>query len=379
MRIATNVTREYIGGLTRANVNFLDFFHGKEEGIIGIEINARRHVNAPTIFQHLSSAWFNHHIVNVHDISIFDVARKSKTLKDVEKQYRPIINIIKEIFIKEKPDVIFLNGTYYIPWIISIAAHELKIPIVLRYAGIYSKETEHMKPKFRKIFNAIEKSFQKSVNYFIFPSQLCKNIVENEIIGKAIKKPTFIIPNSVNIITSEQIPIKSVERRIAAIGRWDKIKNFQIFFKIHKELLKTHWRHEASFVTNEVKIKNAPKTIKIFAPMTHKELFDFYSSQGLIICPSLFETFGNVAVEAACIGIPVLVNENMGCAEVLKMAGLENMVISFKNIKEVVERVKKLCGQQIMPKQMNNLKKFLNPKVINSEIMSILRNAAENN
>jgi glycosyltransferase involved in cell wall biosynthesis len=109
--------------------------------------------------------------------------------------------------------------------------------------------------------------------------------------------------------------------------------------------------------------------------MTHAELLKFYSSQGLIICPSIFETFGNVPVEAVCAGIPVLVSDTMGCAEVLRQAGLDSMVMSFNDPKKVVERVKKLCGQQILPKQINNLRRILDPDVIHAEMMSVLRSA----
>lgn len=159
------------------------------------------------------------------------------------------------------------------------------------------------------------------------------------------------------------------------MGRWDKIKNFRSFFDIHKVLKKQGWLHEATFVTGDSKIKGMPKTINRLSPMTHDELIKFYSSQGLIISPSLFETFGNVPMEAVCMGVPVLVSDNMGCAEILKTAGLGNMVMSFEDPKKVAERVKMLCGQQILPRQINNLRKILNPQVINAEIVSILRDA----
>ncbi len=71
-------------------------------------------------------------------------------------------------------------------------------------------------------------------------------------------------------------------------------------------------------------------------------------------------------MEAACLGIPVLVSESMGCAELFKMAGLGNMVISFSDLNKVAERVKKLCGQQILPRQMNNLRKYVDPDVVNA-------------
>jgi len=375
MKIATNVTRKYLGGISRCNVNFMDSIKTDDNSIVGIELNSSRYMMGPTIFRHFAPDWFNHHIVNMHDISISKAIRSAKNLKALETKYRPIIKIVKEILTKDKPDVVMLNGTYYVPWIISVAAHELKIPIVLRYAGVYTKETESFKPKEKKFYNEMEKSFQKRASHYIFPSRLCMEVVEKEIIKKTIKN-SYVIPNAFLVPEGKEV-FKSLERRIAAVGRWDKIKNFEAFFEIHKILKKEGWAHDASFVTGSSKIKGLPKTINRFASMTHDELLKFYSSQGLIICPSLFETFGNVPVEAVCMGIPVLVSDNMGCAEVLKLAGLSNMVMPFDDPKKVAERVKKLCGQQILPKQINNLRRILNPDVVNVEIMSVLRSAVK--
>jgi glycosyltransferase involved in cell wall biosynthesis len=373
MRIATNVTRQYLGGISRCNVNFMDSISKDGGSIVGIELNSSRYMEASTIFRHLSPDWFKHHTVNMHDISMIKSIEGAKNLKALEKIYRPIIKIVKDILIKSKPDVVLLNGTYYVPWIMSIAAHELKIPIVLRYAGVYTKETETCKPKLRKFFNEMEKSFYKRVSHYIFPSHLCQDVVEKEVIKKKLKN-TFVLPNPFQIPEGKSV-FKSIERRIAAVGRWDRIKNFGAFFEIHRLLKKEGWRHEASFVTGSSKIKRFPKTINRFASMTHTELLKFYSSQGLVICPSIFETFGNVPVEAVCAGIPVLVSDTMGCAEVLRQAGLDSMVMSFNDPKKVVERVKKLCGQQILPKQINNLRRILDPDVIHAEMMSVLRSA----
>lgn len=109
MKIATNVTREYLGGITRSNVSFLDFLNGKTDVTIGIELNARRYMMGPKIFQHLSSDWFRHHIVNIHDIPIACAIESSTSIKDLEREYRPVINITKEILKKEKPDVVFFE------------------------------------------------------------------------------------------------------------------------------------------------------------------------------------------------------------------------------------------------------------------------------
>ncbi|MDF1496547.1 MAG: glycosyltransferase [Patescibacteria group bacterium] len=375
MRIAMNVTREFLGGITTSNLNLLNFLKGKGKGVIGIELNARRHIRGATAFWHLGPEWFEQHIFNIHDMQIMDNVRRSKNLKELEKKYRPIIDMIKAVLDRETPDVLLLNGTYFMPWLVSIAADELEIPTVLRYAGVLSRETVHMKPKARKIFLEMERSFQKRVYSFIFPSNLTKKVVEEEVYKTKIKR-YFVIPNPVNIPEDFALPKRSVERRIAAIGRWDYIKNFSAFFDIHKILKRQKYNHVATFVTREAKINGIPKSINRLAPMTPQGLWRFYTTQGLIISPSHFETFGNVAMEAAFLSIPVLVSDQMGCAEILKIAGLEKMVMPFDDLKAVAERAKDLCGQYILPKQLNNLRSQLDPQTINEQIYGVLREAA---
>ncbi|MDP3771830.1 MAG: glycosyltransferase [bacterium] len=105
----------------------------------------------------------------------------------------------------------------------------------------------------------------------------------------------------------------------------------------------------------------------------------FYLAQGLILCPSTFETFGNVPMEAACLGIPVLVSDKMGCAEILKKVGLANMVISFDDIGKVADRAQELCGQSILPGQLNALKRILDNNFVSEEIRAVLDDSARKN
>lgn len=223
----------------------------------------------------------------------------------------------------------------------------------------------------------MEKSIVCRASKIVFPSQICRQAVETEVVDQKLKN-SFVIPNPVSpLFTDHAVGDGAVERRIAAIGRYSRIKNFDQYFQLHQKLLKDKWEHNASFVTSlpANKIKNLPKSIQLIPPMTPEGLKRFYLSQGLIICPSFFETFGNVPMEAACLGIPVLVNQTMGCAEVLRQAGLGNMVADFKDEADVLQKIKSLCGQYILPKQLNALHKLLDYRLLGDEIEAILLSA----
>jgi hypothetical protein len=67
----------------------------------------------------------------------------------------------------------------------------------------------------------------------------------------------------------------------------------------------------------------------------------------------------------------------MGCAEVLRKVGLENMVMSFKDISKVADRAQELCGQSILPKQLNALKRILDNNFVSEEIRAVLNESVK--
>lgn len=375
MKVALNITREPLAGITSTTISLLDCLHGSDISFAGIELNARRAFKAPIVYRHLSPDWFSHHVLSMCDFSIQRIVKRSTTLKEVEKRFGVIIEHIRNVIRAESPEVVLIQGTYFVPWLISIAAKKEGVPIVLWYAGVLTKEVEHMTPHFRKIFRAMEKSIITRADSVIFPSNICKEAVLNEVSDTRSVKRGVVIPNPIAPIFTRTTKIElPVQNRIAFIGRHAPIKNVKEFCALHKKLLRSGWEHTATIVSDIPKkeLSKIPKTIRVIPGMSSDELMTFYSTQGLIVSPSHFETFGNVPIEAACVGVPVLVNTTMGCAEVLKAAGLERMVIDYTDCDAVVQRARELCGQHILPRQINNLKKRVDTKYVANEIVSVI-------
>jgi len=376
MKVAINITREPLGGITSVNLNLLNHLHGSNVSFLGIEINSFRKFASSVTYRHLSPSWFNHQIISICDFSINKITKEAKSLKEVKRKFKPIIKLVREIIKKEKPDIFLINGTYYIPWIMSIAARIEKIPVVLWYAGSLSKETIHFTKKQRQIFLEIEKDIIKNSSKIIFPSEICKKTIIKDVSNLKKTREGLIVPNPISpIFTKEKKQRKIINNKIAFIGRNTPIKNIEAFISLHLLLNKIGWKHEATIINGKEhkSIKNIPKDIKINPAMANGELKSFYKKQGLIISPSHFETFGNVPVETACIGIPVLVNENMGCSEVFKQAGLEEMIINFDDLNLVAERTINLCGKPINSIKLNILKNLVDCEVVSKEIIKVLK------
>src|SRR3989339_1345369 len=244
MKIATNVHRDAFGGITISNLALFDWMEDKDDTFAGIDFARPRHILGAIIFRRYLPSFFTHHIINAIDILPRFPWEKRGNLR---KNWGVLVETAKKVLRKENPDVVLINGTYYAPWILARAAQELGIPIVLRYAGILQQEIQHNGWLVRRRLLIHEQWIAKSANVIIYPSSLCRTIVERDILGHATKHGV-VIPNPTKATSTNG------KRRgrftIAAIGRWTKIKNFQAFIALHEELLRILWPHRAVMVTS---------------------------------------------------------------------------------------------------------------------------------
>lgn len=379
MKLGLNLTREPLGGITSANMALIDYLYEEGHDFLGIELNGRFVSKDTRIYNKYEEDRLDHYIINIHDLSIMDVIKRNKDILKVKKKYKKVIDTVIELLRKNQPEIILLNGTYYIPWIISEAAKALNIPYVLWYAGVLSKEVEHYDKEFRDVFKEMEKDITLGAESIIYPSDICRDTVK-KIFARRKLPESYVVPNPVNdIFTSAELNSTVVEKSIAAVGRYARVKNFDAYFNLHRDLEDEGWKHKATFVS-DISNENTklPETMELIPPMYAEGLVDFYKSQGLIICPSYFETFGYVPVEAICVGVPVLVNKTVGCSQLLIDAGLENMVADFKNHDEVIEKIKKLCGRKVSKVKINNIRAQVKMNFVCARILSVIQLSLDN-
>lgn len=369
MKIATNVHRDAFGGINISNLALFDWLKDRDDAIVGVEVIIGRHILGPVMFRHYLPSFFRHHIIN--GIDIIPRFPWEKRINP-RKKWKVLIETVKQILRQEAPDVVLINGTYYAPWILAQAAADLGIPIVLRYAGVLQKEVGHKNFFVRRRLLAYEKWLASIAAAIIFPSDICRKVVENEILGHPHKK-SFIIPNPA---APRKVYVRPKNGRyiLAAIGRWTPIKNFQSFIALHNELLRHDWQHRAVMVTShQAERYSIPETVERKDSMSHEELLKFYRSVDLVIVTSHFETFCNVAAEAVVSGTSVLVSKNVGFSEILIKAGLKRMVIdSFENPKKVAEAVKGLAKTKLSQKEIRAVAGLLDPHLIHQRFVGVL-------
>ena len=376
MKIATNVSRDRFGGITTSNVVLFDAMDAKRDAVVGMEFAVRRSFPGATVFWKYQPNFFRHYVITCLDLAEPNLVNEGESLGGFAKRWKPAIEAASDILKHEAPDVVLANGTFFAPWLLSRAARHLKLPIVLRYAGVLSRETEHYPAGVRKVFRAMERDIARSARHIIFPSDLCRRVVEKDIVRGTLPEWS-VVHNPVRSPSTPPVARTRTLNDIAVIGRWTPVKNFGAFFDLHAALKRDKWPHRAFIITTHGAPRAIPRSIIRIPPMDHDQLWRFYASLGLLVMPSHFETFGNVAAEAVMSGVPVLVSDNTGFAEVLQAVGLDRMVVDFSDQKTAIARIKELCGTVVSETALAALRKMLDPVINRDRILAVMREEAK--
>ncbi len=289
----------------------------------------------------------------------------------------PLIEAYEKIIKKEKPDVVLVNGTYYLPWCLYQAAKRQKIRTVLHYHGSLVKETENWDPKSKEIFRQMESSFDAKGIFYIFPSAFAKQSVEADIFGHTIKN-VAVLPNPIPLHFFDAPQRKSKKRgKVGIVGRWARVKNPQFV----ERFAKYNARNGSSFSIesvsdirkNSAHYKKMKDIVKFRHPIENEKLPSFYNKMDVILSPSHFETYGNVAQEAIASGTPALVSANMGVVETFKKFGLENWIVEFNSAAKVYKKISEVAGQTVSSETREEMRASLNPEIIHKQLLDTLR------
>jgi len=378
MKILTNVQSSSSGGIFQTFSSFLGFLERRGKTnvtITGIDIQPKINFSRKNLEKSRGIFTLITAFCEVPDIH--KVTKISKSLKDIENFYSDVIEIYQQIILQKKPDLILLNGTYFLPWCLLIASRNLNVPMILHYHGILTKEVAQWDKKSRLLLNQMEKDFDLKKIFYVFPSKLSKMVVESEVFGHKIKK-YLVLSNPVqrHFFNSKK---KRNSKNMGIVSRWAEVKNFPFVGKIAAYNYKQGNEFSIEVVTNLNKMSREYKKgldlVKLQTTMTNQELAEFYTQMGVVVSPSLFETYGNVAQESLASNTPALVNSQMGVAETFKELGLKDWIVDFSSVQDVFDKAKEIRHQEVSPKIRKILYEEYSPDKIHGQLLSLIKSA----
>jgi glycosyltransferase involved in cell wall biosynthesis len=382
MKVLTSIKIAQTAGIAQVVLAFMDFIEkSKGNDLSIVAVNIINHPSSPSGFggtRKKKTKKTRTISIGMKVPDIADVVNKAKNLAEVEKKYEKVILAYQKAIQEEKPDLVLVNGTYFMPWCLFLAAERENIRIVLHYHGVLAKEVQNWGKKQRNIFLKMERCFDKKNIFYIFPSEITKNVVEKEVFKHKVKKMA-VIPNPVSEhFFEEQNQVEN--RNIGIVSRWTGIKNVRFC----EDLADYNNKNGNKFVVNIItdldksdKIyKKLSKIVTFHKQKNNKKLASFYRNMGVVISPSHFETYGNVAKESIASGTPAMVNCNMGVSETFDNLGLGDWIINFDSVKSVYDKIGSVMGETVHEDVKNKMKRLYMPHTIFGRMISVLINAA---
>ncbi len=291
------------------------------------------------------------------------IYRKAKSLDELEHAFAGLIDEMASIV--KGADVVLLGGTYFVPWCLMKAARKERKPVVLVYAGILSMEITHLPEEMQETLRLMERDFYDPRIFYIFPSRLTKATVER-IFGHSLDNSEVIF----NGIPPEFLALKGPSTReypIAFVGRNTPVKNPEFLLELARVLDKPLYMVTKEEADNKL-IKDLRRaSVVVLEPMESGKLARFYSSCGVVISPSRFETYGNVPLEAVSTGTPAIISSSMGVSEVFSILGLGNYISGFDDVLSVAGKLEGLLdsGERIPERVREKIRRELSwPSVI---------------
>lgn len=300
---------------------------------------------------------------------IIDIEREISLWKDL----KTLIKIIK-IFKEVKPDIINL-GTPKVALLGMIAGKILGLKN--RIYTCRGFRFEHEKGVKRRILIAMEKITSFCAHQVICISNSVQKLgIEADIFSK--KKSNVInkgSSNGVNLELFNPLNQSYIDKKQEIIEKYD-LKNkfiygflgrivdrkginelYNVFCKIHEENPNTRLLLVGPFETDQIsdktlieKINNHPAIINV-GRVLQGEVPPYILALDVFVLPAWWEGFGNVLVQAAAMGVPVISTTGTGTIDAVS-DGFNGILIQVKDKKRLEEAMFKLIEDNDLRKQL---------------------------
>ena len=328
----------------------------------------------------------------IHVISLFDddiEAKKVKTmagtadfkihvvgkvtLLNKNRKKKKILELVKEI----NPDIIRSFNPLLQGWMAAQIKKELEIPLIISLHGDYDRDLRHQAKKNHNYKGFLKLQFSKQTLEKFSLSNADEVIIIYEFIRDYAKnmgaKSINLIYNRVDLSRfSPQTKPEFSESKpvIICVGRLIKEKNQECLIKAIKDL-----DVKLLLIGNGIEYENLKKLVSSLnienkvqfeTSIPHEKIHSFYAASDIFVLPIKYGGFAIPSLEAASIGIPVILPKQ-------KFDRNPDLIKDFallvdNNPNSFTEAIQKVLSDELLRKEL--IRKGLEvTKKINSEIL----------
>lgn len=128
------------------------------------------------------------------------------------------------------------------------------------------------------------------------------------------------------------------KRRFLYVGNASPLKGLRLLASAVKELEKLGCNFDVTIIGCNPGIEG----IQSLGRLSQEDLSEAFNDYDVLVMPSLFESFGRVALEAMACGLPVIVSDNAGVSE-LVVEKINGLVFATGSVDALVDKMKWFC------------------------------------
>lgn len=245
---------------------------------------------------------------------------KAKVLYCTKKQLS-YLNI-KNIIIKEQPDIVYLNSFFYAKFLLPTLsiAKKTNIKVLLAPRGELFPNVLKLKSFKKKVYISIVK--RKFINKNVFFQATIEDEREQIVeILEVSKNKVFTINNFPTLPNRKFVkrPKRSGYLKLIYLSRIHPQKNLdfalnclrkikgQVEFNLYGSLESEEYWEECRQIIN-----NLPNNIKVryCGNAKHEEIHEVFSQHDAMILPTISENYGHSIIESMLSGCPVIISDN---------------------------------------------------------------------
>lgn len=380
MKIVTNIQTKSVGGIGRVMSSLAAYI--RREGVpielVGLAVSSDLTGGAPELqWEPYDDGTFRGWAALMPAGFWKQTLARSPSFDSARTALAPLVAAYADRLRAEKPDLVLINGTYFRPWCLLTAARSLGIPVVIYYHGSAVLESAGAEGDAAlSIVTAIEKDFADAHARYIFPSRLAQEQA----------MASFLLPTHTSVVIPNSVPDAFFAatgahepRAVGIVARWEPIKNTSFIASFAAFNAAAASPYEIRMISDLLPGQEPPLHAAHFSfspSLGITDLATFYRRASAVLCPSVFETFGNVAAESVASGTPALVSAASGIAEVFDMIGLQRLITSFTAPAAVCEKIDEVTAQGISEEERGLLRREIGEGVTEARVCGVLTGAS---
>lgn len=288
--------------------------------------------------------------------------------------FYPIVPSMPVALILRDADIIHAHAyPYFTSDMSAIVCRLRKKPFVLTIHGFYQPLRFVTAFLLNNIYDkSIGKLTLKTATRVIAPSRF----MARECIKKGVDpRKVSVIPNGIDLEEFQAMPnpLKFKERYgleqsrvILAIGRLSKTKGFQHLIQATPQIIRTipkariviagpdiGYGHELRKLARELKVE---KHVIFTGALTRYALKEALSAADIFTCPSIYEPFGIVVLEAMAAGKPIVASRTGGIVDMIR-DGETGLLFEIRDANQLAKAIIRLIKHEKLAETLSNSSK----------------------